>query len=90
MQTPRVQWMTQMVSDCFNNKGDDGPHLIDKEMTQKFIDYLAGKSGKTLIIYYQKPSKPGDKNADSESPQFLINEETKKCLTFKYIINNHF
>ena len=43
MQTPRVQWMSQMVSDCFNSKGDDGPHLIDKEMTQKFVDYLAGK-----------------------------------------------
>ena len=78
MQTPRVQWMQQMVSDCFNNKSDDsGPHLIDKEMTQKFIDYLSGKMGKTLIIYYQKPTKPGEKNSDSETPQFLINEETK-------------
>ena len=74
----RVVWMQQLVSQCFAKQGEEGGHPLDKELTNKFIDFLNGKMGKTLLIYYQKQIKIGDKSSnDSLSPIYMCNEETK-------------
>ena len=74
---PRLQWMQQMVFNCFSKGDESAIHAPDKELIQKFLDFIQGKMGKTLLIYYQKPNSNGDKNSDSLQPVYLINEETK-------------
>jgi dynein heavy chain len=74
---PRLQWMQQMVNNCFSKGDENAIHAPDKELIQKFLDFIQGKMGKTLLIYYQKPNSNGDKNSDSLQPVYLINEETK-------------
>jgi dynein heavy chain len=71
--------MQQMVSQCFAKQGDEGGHPIDHELNEKFIQFLSGKMGKTLLIYYQKPIKLSDKNPpdNSLSPIYMCNEQTK-------------
>ena len=71
--------MQQMVANCFAKPGEEtSSHSIDSSLIQKFVDFLTGKAGKTLLIYYQKPIKIGEKNAsDSLNPYYLVNEETK-------------
>ena len=75
----RVVWMQQMVSQCFAKQGDEGGHPIEHELNEKFIQFLSGKMGKTLLIYYQKPIKLSDKNPpdNSLSPIYMCNEQTK-------------
>ena len=75
----RVVWMQQMVSQCFAKQGEEGGHPIDQELTEKFIKFLSGKMGKTLLIYYQKQIKLSEKNpSDSSlSPIYMCNEQTK-------------
>ena len=67
--------MQQMVSHCFNKQGES-TRIGDKDLTAKFISFLKGEMGKTLVIYYQKAGKPNDKN-DASTPIYLTNEETK-------------
>ena len=75
----RVVWMQQMVSQCFAKQGEEGGHPIDQELTEKFIKFLNGKMGKTLLIYYQKQIKLSDKNPSDSSlnPIYMCNEQTK-------------
>ena len=75
----RVVWMQQMVSQCFARQGDEGGHPIDQELTEKFIQFLNGKMGKTLLIYYQKQIKLNEKNPPDSSlnPIYMCNEQTK-------------
>ena len=75
----RVVWMQQMVSQCFAKQGEEGGHPIDQDLTDKFIEFLSGKMGKTLLIYYQKPVKLSEKNPsdNSLSQVYLCNEQTK-------------
>ena len=75
----RVVWMQQMVSQCFAKQGEEGGHPIDQELTEKFIKFLSGNMGKTLLIYYQKQIKLSEKNpSDSSlSPIYMCNEQTK-------------
>ena len=75
----RVVWMQQMVSQCFARQGEEGGHPIDQELTEKFINFLNGKMGKTLLIYYQKQIKLSDKSAPDSSlnPIYMCNEQTK-------------
>ena len=75
----RVVWMQQMVSQCFAKQGDEGGHPIDQELTEKFIQFLNGKMGKTLLIYYQKQIKLNEKNPPDSSlnPIYMCNEQTK-------------
>ena len=69
----RVLWMQQMVAHCFNTQGET-TRITDKDLTAKFISFLKGEMGKTLLIYYQK-QKNKDKN---EQPlEFLTNEDAK-------------
>lgn len=76
--SPRVQWMKDMISSCFERKGD-GPLKFDSDLYAKMIDFLKGKSGKTFVIYYQRPPSKNDKNDNSSMmPYFFINEEAKK------------
>ena len=76
---PRVVWMQQMVSQCFARQGEEGGHPIDQELTEKFIQFLNGKMGKTLLIYYQKQIKLNEKNPPDSSlnPIYMCNEQTK-------------
>ena len=53
----RVVWMKELVSQCFAKQGEEGGHPIDQDLTDKFIKFLNGKMGKTLLIYYQKQIK---------------------------------
>ena len=53
--------MQQMVSQCFAKQGEEGGHPVDQELIEKFIKFLKGKMGKTLLIYYQKQIKLSDK-----------------------------
>ena len=75
----RVVWMQQMVSQCFARQGEEGGHPIDQELTEKFIQFLNGKMGKTLLIYYQKQIKLNEKNPPDSSlnPIYMCNEQTK-------------
>ena len=75
----RVVWMQQMVSQCFARQGEEGGHPIDQELTDKFIQFLNGKMGKTLLIYYQKQVKLNEKNPPDSSlnPIYMCNEQTK-------------
>ena len=68
-----------MVSQCFARQGEEGGHPIDQELTEKFINFLNGKMGKTLLIYYQKQIKLSDKSAPDSSlnPIYMCNEQTK-------------
>ena len=77
--SPRVVWMQQMVSQCFARQGEEGGHPIDQELTEKFIQFLNGKMGKTLLIYYQKQIKLNEKNPPDSSlnPIYMCNEQTK-------------
>jgi dynein heavy chain len=71
--------MQQMVSQCFARQGEEGGHPIDQELTEKFIQFLNGKMGKTLLIYYQKQIKLNEKNPPDSSlnPIYMCNEQTK-------------
>jgi hypothetical protein len=71
--------MQQMVSQCFAKQGDEGGHPIDQELTNKFIQFLNGNMGKTLLIYYQKQVKLSEKSPSESSlnPIYMVNEQTK-------------
>ena len=45
-----------MVFNCFSKGDESAIHAPDKELIQKFLDFIQGKMGKTLLIYYQKPN----------------------------------
>ena len=75
----RLVWMQQLVSQCFAKQGEEGGHPIDQELNEKFVKFINGKMGKTLLIYYQKQIKLSDKNPSESalSPIYMCNEQTK-------------
>ena len=73
--TPRVQWMINMIASCF--KIEESAITYDQDVTQKISNFLAGKIGQTLLIFYQNTYKVNDRNEKedtSSTPTIIINE----------------
>lgn len=73
--TPRVQWMVAMLTSCF--KIDESKIKEDTDLIHKFQNFLAGKLGQTLLVFYQNPYKINEKNEKEDInnfPVIFINE----------------
>ena len=71
--TPRIQWMINMTAKCFKANPED---LADQLDLKKIEEFLAGKLGQTLLIYYQNPYQivNNEKIITSTDPIIKINE----------------
>ena len=66
----RIGWMKQMLIHCFSNKNmDEIASKIndDHDLTNSLVNFLAGRMGQTLLVYYQKPIKTNDRNERIET-----------------------
>ncbi|MCQ2816423.1 MAG: hypothetical protein MJ252_04065, partial [archaeon] len=66
-----------MITSCFEKK-DEMQVKFEPEDLDKMVDFLAGKAGKTFLVYYQKPYVKNDKSDNTVSPYLYFNDEAKK------------
>lgn len=72
---PRTQWMINMIANCF--KIEESAITYDQEVIQKITNFLGGKLGQVLLIYYQNTYKLNERNEKedtSSTPTIIINE----------------
>lgn len=76
--SPRVQWMVSMIKSCFHhNVMDNDDKVFDsKELAVDLLNFLTGKTGQTLLVYYQKPYKINERNekVDTSTYSIFINQ----------------
>ena len=86
----RTTWMNQMLSSCFGSQINESL----EEKKQIFAEFLAGKRGQSLLVYFQKDYKYNERNEITDANQIstiYINEGKNVLLRNKaafFIRNN--
>jgi len=72
--SPRVQWMVSMLKSCFqhNQDSNDERTFDSKELAQDMLNFLHGKMGQTLLVYYQKPYRIDERNETVDTSTYTI------------------
>ncbi len=86
----RITWMNQMLTSCFGSQ-------INESLEEKksiFTEFLAGKRGQSLLVYFQRDYKYNERNEIVDSNQIAtiyINEGKNLLLRNKaaFFIRNY-
>ena len=66
--------MISMLKNCFSHNTDDVSKFDDdnRELVVDLINFLLGKLGQTLLVYFQKPYKLNDRNEKVDTSSYTV------------------